>query len=97
VAGTIPLRIVAGWLYNRTGGSILLVAALHATFNAVNNNNLLAVVAPGSTLLAQTAFFVIEAWAVIVLVATRGRLGAARTPVSPDRAAAVEGTASRDS
>jgi hypothetical protein len=42
----VLLRLVAGWLYAGTGGSILLVAGLHATFNAVNGSGLpLAVVA----------------------------------------------------
>lgn len=79
----IPLRIVMGWLYHRTGASILLVAALHTTFNAVNNNNLLTAAAPGNAVLAMTGFIVIAAWALVLLVATRGRLGAA----SPSRPA----------
>ena len=33
-------------LYNVTGGSILLGAIVHATFNATNNNNLLTAAAP---------------------------------------------------
>jgi membrane protease YdiL (CAAX protease family) len=36
----VLLRFVAGWLYTGTGGSILLVAGLHATFNAVNGSGL---------------------------------------------------------
>jgi hypothetical protein len=49
----------------RTGGSILLVAGLHATFNAVN----------GSVPPAVTAPIVIALRGVGLLVATRGRLG----------------------
>ena len=74
----VLLRCVAGWLYIRTGGSILLVAGLHTTFNAVNSSNLLTATAPGSTLLAQTASIVVATWAVVLLVATRGRLGVTR-------------------
>jgi CAAX protease family protein len=70
----VLLRVVAGWLYVRTGGSILLVAGLHATFNAVNNNTLLTATAPGSTLLAQTAPILVAAWGIGLIVATRGRL-----------------------
>jgi membrane protease YdiL (CAAX protease family) len=36
----VPFRIVIGWLYERTGRSILVVAALHATFNATNGSAL---------------------------------------------------------
>lgn len=36
----VLLRFVAGWLYTGTGGSILLVAGLHASFNAVNGSGL---------------------------------------------------------
>ena len=74
----ILLRCVTGWLYVRTGGSILLVAGLHATFNAVNNTNLLTATAPGSVLLMQTASIVIGIWGIWLLVATRGRLGLKR-------------------
>ena len=74
----IALRFVAGWLYLRTGGSILLVAGLHATFNAVNNNNLLTATAPGSDLLANTPWILIGLWGIGTLVATRGRLGTER-------------------
>jgi Type II CAAX prenyl endopeptidase Rce1-like len=61
----ILLRFVAGWLYAGTGGSILLVAGLHATFNAVN----------GSALPAASALIVVAIWGLGLLVATRGRLG----------------------
>ena len=56
----VLLRFVAGWLYAGTGGSILLVAGLHATFNAVNGSGL-----P----LAATAA-VVAVWA-LALIATK--------------------------
>ena len=42
----VLFRFVAGWLYAGTGGSILLVAGLHATFNAVNGSGLPLAVGP---------------------------------------------------
>jgi len=42
----VLMRFVAGWLYAGTGGSILLVAGLHATFNAVNGSGLPPATAP---------------------------------------------------
>jgi len=56
----VLLRFVAGWLYAGTGGSILLVAGLHATFNAVNGS--------GLPLAATSA--VVAVWA-LALLATR--------------------------
>ena len=71
----ILFRFVAGWLYARTGGSILLVAGLHATFNAVGNNNLLTATAPGSALLTGIPWIVLGLWGLGLLISTRGRLG----------------------
>ena len=59
----VLLRFVAGWLYAGTGGSILLVAGLHATFNAVNGSGL-----P----LAATAT-VVAVWALGLFAARRVR------------------------
>jgi uncharacterized protein len=59
----VLLRFVAGWLYAGTGGSILLVAGLHATFNAVNGS--------GVPLAAVAA--VVGVWAVGVFAARRLR------------------------
>jgi membrane protease YdiL (CAAX protease family) len=80
----IPFRMVLGWIYNMTGGSILIVAIAHVTFDATNNNQLLTAAAPGQILLQPgggAVHLVILAWAIVVLVLTRGRLGAARENV----------------
>ena len=57
----VLLRFVAGWIYAGTGGSILLVAGLHATFNAVN----------GSGLPLAVPSAVVAVWALALLVAGR--------------------------
>jgi membrane protease YdiL (CAAX protease family) len=75
----IVFRIVLGWLYNVTGGSILIVAITHTTFDATNNNEILTAASPGFFLLQPgggAVHLVILAWAIVVLVLTRGRLGA---------------------
>ena len=59
----VLMRFVAGWLYAGTGGSILLVAGLHATFNAVN----------GSGLPPATAPALVAVWALGLFVAGRVR------------------------
>jgi membrane protease YdiL (CAAX protease family) len=73
---SIGLRVVIGWLYYSSGRSILIAAITHATFNATNNGVLLTNAQPDSVVLQNLAFFVVAAIAVVVAVATRGRLGA---------------------
>jgi uncharacterized protein len=87
MAFAIPLRIVIGWLYNLTGGSILLVAILHATFNATDTTKLLTAAAPDQPLLPWiTVRVLIVAWALLVVALTRGQLGSHR-----DRRPVLEG------
>jgi membrane protease YdiL (CAAX protease family) len=83
----IGLRILIGWLYNVTAGSILLAASVHVTFNATNNNNLLTAAAPGNTGLEFVPWVVVAVLGLLVAVLTRGRLGAPAPP-PPERAAA---------
>ena len=74
----IPFRMVLGWLYNVTRGSILIVAIAHTTFDATNNGQLLAGAAPGQFLLQPgggAVHLVVLTWAIVVLILTRGRLG----------------------
>jgi CAAX protease family protein len=72
----IGLRVLIGWLYYSSGRSILIAAIVHVTFNATNNGALLLHARPDSVVLQNLAFFVVAALAVVVAVATRGRLGA---------------------
>lgn len=74
----IPFRILLGWVYNVTGGSILIVAIVHTTFDATNNNQLLVAASPGQWVLQPgggAVHLVVLVFAVVVLVLTRGRLG----------------------
>ena len=82
----IPFRILLGWLYNVTGGSILIVAIAHTTFDATNNGQLLAGAAPGQFLLQPgggAVHLVILAGAILALILTRGRLGSPTSEPSP--------------
>src|SRR5262245_61453612 len=75
----IPFRIVMGWLYNLTGGSILIVAITHTTFDASNNGMLLNAASPGQLILQPrdgAVCLVGRVWSGLVLIQTRGRLGA---------------------
>jgi CAAX protease family protein len=78
----IPFRMLLGWVYNATGGSILLVALVHVTFDATNNNNILVAAGQGQAILQPgggAVHLVILVWAIAVLILTRGRLGAPTT------------------
>ena len=75
----IPFRIVLGWMYNVTGGSILIVALVHVTFDATNNNPIFVAASPGQIVLQPgggAVQLVVLAWAIAVLILSRGRLGA---------------------
>ena len=87
----IPFRIVLGWIYNMTGGSILIVALVHVTFDATNNGQLLAGASPGLFVVQPgggAVHLVVLAWAVAVLILTRGRLGVRDTATAEASATA---------
>ena len=72
-----PMRILLTWIYNSTGHSIPVVALFHASINATGGLAILATYfagVDGVLLYAALAVF-----ALIVVVATRGRLGLPRT------------------
>jgi membrane protease YdiL (CAAX protease family) len=90
MAACIPFRIVLWWVYARTGGSVLLVALGHVTFNATNNTALLTAAAPGDDLVTATPWAVVGLTATALLVVTRGRLhtlggGSEHSPAPPAR------------
>jgi uncharacterized protein len=68
-------RALFVWFYNRTGFSVLLVAIFHASFDA-SINHLSDDVAPGSNTARFLIFSaVIIVFALVVIIATKGRLG----------------------
>jgi len=72
-----PMRILLTWLYNSTGGSLPIVALFHASINATGGAAILATFFAGvDGLLLYAALAVL---ALVVIVATRGRLGLPRT------------------
>jgi CAAX protease family protein len=72
----IGLRILIGWLYYVSGGSILIAAIVHVTFNATNNGTLLTAAAPGNSVVDLIPWVTIGVLGLVVAVLTRGRLGA---------------------
>ena len=74
----IPFRMLLGWVYNATGGSILMVATLHVTWNFASSTQLWAAAAPGQAILQPghgAAIATVLALAIFGLVSTRSRLG----------------------
>ena len=84
----IGLRVLIGWLYYSTGRSILIAAITHVTFNATNNGALLLHDRPDSVVVQNLTFFVVAALAVVVAVATRGRLGVPSSAAADDLSSA---------
>ena len=72
----IGLRIMIGWLYYASGGSILIAAIVHVTFNATNNGTLLTAASPGNSVVDLIPWLTVGVLGLLVAVLTRGRLGA---------------------
>ncbi|MGY1809305.1 CPBP family intramembrane glutamic endopeptidase [Blastococcus sp. SYSU D00669] len=78
----IPVRALMGWTYNRTG-SLFIVAVLHAVGNGVGGGSgfgdgFLPRLYPGADFVGLMHFPAYALIAVVVIVATRGRLGQPR-------------------
>ena len=72
-----PMRILLTWIYNSTGQSLPVVSLFHASINATGGVAILATYFAGvDGLLLYAALAV---FALVVIVATRGRLGLPRT------------------
>jgi membrane protease YdiL (CAAX protease family) len=87
----VPFRFFAGWLYNRTG-SLFLVGLAHAAGDAVAGGSgfqdgLLARLYPDSGLSTMAHLLAFALVGLVVVVATRGRLGLPRSPAPPPLAA----------
>jgi hypothetical protein len=67
--GLLLGAILLTWVYNNTGGSVLAVAVWHALFDFFSGSQ------ATDGLMNGVMSTVIVVWAVVILVATRGRLG----------------------
>jgi membrane protease YdiL (CAAX protease family) len=82
----IPVRLVLTWVYNASGRSLPIVGLYHAGLGVATGAAFLPVLAPGiAPVVAYAGFAVL---AVVVLAATRGRLGLARP--APDATTRTE-------
>jgi membrane protease YdiL (CAAX protease family) len=69
--GTVPFRVLVTWLWNRTRGSVIVVALVHAAFNVTTGQKFLPEFVPGDRLWVYGVYTVL---ALIVITLTRGRL-----------------------
>ncbi|GAA2724193.1 CPBP family intramembrane glutamic endopeptidase [Cellulomonas aerilata] len=89
----VPFRALIGWVLNRTG-SLFLVGLIHATGNAAATGSgfgpgLLGRLYPGDTTATTAHLLAFLVLGLVVLVATRGRLGAPRPATASPRPATV--------
>jgi len=82
----VTFSVLITWVYNRTGGSVLMAVLLHASLNF--SQGLTAQIFPAAkdNEVAPVAMLVVIA--LVVIVATRSRLGYPSTEVAPDAAPA---------
>jgi membrane protease YdiL (CAAX protease family) len=90
IVAAVPFRIMLGWVYEGTTHSILLVAAMHATFNATNNGTLVVAANPShAALLQNVPWIVTTVWGLAIVVATvvhrRSRTSPPRNRPAPRR------------
>jgi membrane protease YdiL (CAAX protease family) len=69
----VPVRLILTWVFNSTGGSLPLVAVMHASFDVAASGAILTGFYPG--LDGRLLYFGLAIVAIGVLVMTRGRLG----------------------
>ena len=74
VLGSVPVRVLAAWVYNNTRGSLLIIGLFHAALDTTTGAVLLPQLVPGGGTYAEVfgAFAVV---AVLLVLLTRGRLG----------------------
>ena len=84
----IFFRVLAIWLYNVTGRSVLLVGLFHSAFNMVSGQELMPELVP-SLDAGLLAVAVVAVLAVVIAALTRGRLGYESERAAPRTAADV--------
>lgn len=70
--GVMAFAVFLTWVFNNTGGSLLITIVLHATFNA--NSSLVVLLGPIFPLLSWTLYLIYGVCALLVLTLTKGRL-----------------------
>jgi membrane protease YdiL (CAAX protease family) len=74
VLGSVPVRVLAAWVYNNTRGSLLIIGLFHAALGATTGAVLLPQLVPGGGTYAEV-FGAFAAVGLLLVLITRGRLG----------------------
>lgn len=77
---SVPVRLILTWVFNSTGGSLPLVALLHASFDTTASAAILTGFYPDVD--GRLLYFGLAIVAIGVLVITRGRLGYREAPAT---------------
>ena len=77
---SVPVRLIVTWLFNSTGGSLPVVALLHASFDTTASAAILTGFYPDVD--GRLLYFGLAIVAIGVLVITRGRLGYRETALA---------------
>jgi uncharacterized protein len=74
VLGSVPVRVLAAWVYNNTRGSLLIIGLFHGALDTTTGAVLLPLLVPGGGTYAEVfgAFAVVG---LLLLLLTRGKLG----------------------
>lgn len=86
---SVPVRLVLTWVYNSTGGSLPVVALLHASFDVLGSAAVLATFYPGVD--GEWLYGALAVVAIAAIVLTRGRLGYRQEAVPSQSSAAAAG------
>jgi membrane protease YdiL (CAAX protease family) len=80
---SVPVRVIAAWLYNNAKGSLLLIGLFHGSLGATAGAVLLPYLVPRGANVLTDVYVSFAALALLIVVCTRGRLS-----YTPDAAAA---------
>lgn len=77
---SIPVRVIAAWLYNNSRGSVLIMGLLHASLGATAGTVVLPYLVPKGTDLTLPVYGSIAVAAALLVIVTRGRLSYTPSP-----------------
>lgn len=77
---SVPVRVIAAWLYNNARGSMLIMGLFHGSLGAVAGTVLLPYLVPTGANLTYEIYGAFAALAVLLVVLTRGRLAYKPSP-----------------
>jgi membrane protease YdiL (CAAX protease family) len=73
VLGSVPVRVLAAWVYNNTRGSLLIIGLFHGALDTTTGAVLLPQLVPGGGTYAEV-FGAFAAVGLLLVLVTRGRL-----------------------